>query len=372
MTLERKKALSRRKKALFSLITMFVIFGSAEVSLRLLGVPKEKYAARRFFFPPEHLIGKAFDWDRTLFWTLVPGFDGAWTLRKLSYTFEARIRPVNEKMRAASYPDREYFDRVTWEINGNGHRGPEQEQGQKTILFIGSSVTFGWGVKHEDCFAGLIGKKLEEGGHRGWAVLNHGVPGYSSYQCRKKLEELISDVKPAIIILEAGINDGVYAPLRSDKDLEFLNQGSFAGRVIECSNLTLWFYYLVNQRGEEGGGAVAGPPDRFYATSVYMPGRCRVEKEDFIANLAAVQELARNAGAEAYFIFPALYNEYGRGVLLKSANHTHPREIGLCDALKALEHADYFLPYDEAHLSLKGHELAADLIWKRFLEDGLF
>ena len=213
------------KKIAFSLLPTVVLFSAVEAGLRLFEIPREKYLIHRFSFPPRDLIGKALVPDASLFWRLVPGYDGPWTMRKLVFTHEAKAgRDVDSEQRSLNYPDRSYYDRVTWQVNESGFRGADHSAGSRIILLIGSSVTFGWNVRAEDTFAGVLRQKLIASGLRGWDVINAGVPGYTSHQALVYLGQLQDRYRIVVVVFETGVNDGTWAPVHSDRDLAMLSR----------------------------------------------------------------------------------------------------------------------------------------------------
>jgi hypothetical protein len=174
-------------------------------------------------------------------------------------------------------------------------------------------------------------------------------------------------MKPHIIVFESGINDGVWTPGRSDAERGMLTQNTLMGKCLQNSNLFLFLYYVTHSRQQQMIFPNVTEPKGFYATSMYVPGKNRVSEEEFRSNIVSVEKIAKQVGAKLYFIFPPLYNEYCRQRIWKSADLSHANEIDVCAALSSLPTitlSDLFLPYDEGHLSRKGHQFVADLIWK--------
>lgn len=344
----------------------------AEVTLRVLGIPQSEPTMREFDFPPPDLMGKAFTRDAELFWKLVPGYDGPWTLWKVKYTAERDVAP-DEFRRRSEFFSAEPYRQVTWSVNGEGYRGSVADPSKQSILFVGSSVTFGWGVRAAECFPSLIAGKLSSTGQDDWTIINAGVPGYSSFQCREYLAQLLKQHRPRVIVVEVGINDGFFTPNIPDREMHRIFEPNLAAQLINNSNLLSALKSLFGTRRQNiTVDWRPKPQDRFYYTSTYIPDHMRVSEEDFRANVAAMEQMARDAGATIWFIIPGLYNEYGDRKLEKSARFEHPREIDLVGAIRSAGGADpgsCFLPYDEAHLSVKGHQVAAEQIWKSLESD---
>jgi acyl-CoA thioesterase I len=76
------------------------------------------------------------------------------------------------------------------------------------IVALGDSLTAGLGVKEEDSYPSLLQRRLEaEGLH--CRVINSGVSGETSSGTLSRLNWILSSLKPDIVILETGANDGL-------------------------------------------------------------------------------------------------------------------------------------------------------------------
>jgi hypothetical protein len=111
---------------------------------------------------------------------------------------EFGLRPFAEPRTTLFTPDRELGWRLVpgardeWggvrvSINARGMRGPaldhEKPEGTLRILFLGDSVTFGYGVERdEDLFAQGVGRELTRRLGRPVEIVNAGVGGYSPWQ----------------------------------------------------------------------------------------------------------------------------------------------------------------------------------------------
>jgi acyl-CoA thioesterase-1 len=91
--------------------------------------------------------------------------------------------------------------------------GPSKSQasgGRKTagiIVAMGDSLTAGYGVAIEESYPALLEKKLRAAGHP-YQVINAGVSGETSSGALSRLEWVLT-MKPDIVILETGANDGL-------------------------------------------------------------------------------------------------------------------------------------------------------------------
>lgn len=89
-------------------------------------------------------------------------------------------------------------------------QGPEKkkESADGVIVAVGDSLTAGFGVKEEDNYPSLLQRRLEaEGLH--YRVINSGVSGETSSGTLSRLNWILSSLKPDIVILETGANDGL-------------------------------------------------------------------------------------------------------------------------------------------------------------------
>lgn len=76
----------------------------------------------------------------------------------------------------------------------------------KVILFLGDSLTAGYGVKLEESFPSVIETQLKTEG-KPIEVLNGGESGALSAQMKPRLEWYIKKKKPDLLVLIAGGND---------------------------------------------------------------------------------------------------------------------------------------------------------------------
>lgn len=79
---------------------------------------------------------------------------------------------------------------------------------QKTIVAMGDSLTAGLGVDESEAYPAQLKRKLADDGYY-FNVVNAGVSGETSSGALSRIEWVISTLKPDIIILETGANDGL-------------------------------------------------------------------------------------------------------------------------------------------------------------------
>lgn len=77
-----------------------------------------------------------------------------------------------------------------------------------TIAAVGDSLTAGLGVDEDQAYPALLQKRLISDGYK-CRVINAGVSGETSSGTLSRIKWVISSLKPDIIILETGANDGL-------------------------------------------------------------------------------------------------------------------------------------------------------------------
>lgn len=160
----------------------------------------------------------------------------------------------------------------------------KQDSSKRVVLNVGDSSTSGWDsnrtfLGNKDSTAPFFTYKtysdlLEEqfSAH----VINAGVPGYTSYQGKKKLERLLKqlafeEVAVAYVTIYLGNNDGTYNKI---EDKERIDR--------KCAS--------IKHHGE------------------------RVTVADYQRNLTAMIELAREYGARPVLIVPAVRYDWEHGI----------------------------------------------------------
>jgi acyl-CoA thioesterase-1 len=78
---------------------------------------------------------------------------------------------------------------------------------QPTIVFVGTSLTAGYGLDPDSAFTTLVQQKIDSAGLR-YTVVNAGVSGESSAGALRRIDWVLRQ-PPALLILETGANDGL-------------------------------------------------------------------------------------------------------------------------------------------------------------------
>lgn len=99
-------------------------------------------------------------------------------------------------------------------------RQAQPSSSQGTIVAVGDSLTAGYGVSQLEAYPAQLERKLREGGYH-WEVVNAGISGETSSGTLSRVDWILK-LKPDIVILETGANDGMRGvnPEVTQKNLE--------------------------------------------------------------------------------------------------------------------------------------------------------
>jgi acyl-CoA thioesterase-1 len=78
----------------------------------------------------------------------------------------------------------------------------------KTVLVMGDSLSAGYGIAVQQGWVALLGQRLKST-HPGWTVVNASVSGETSAGGLSRLPRELSRLKPAVVVIELGANDGL-------------------------------------------------------------------------------------------------------------------------------------------------------------------
>ena len=88
----------------------------------------------------------------------------------------------------------------------------------RTVVVLGDSLSAGYGVKIQEGWVNLLGKRLASEGY-GYNVVNASVSGETTQGGLARLPRALEVHKPAIVIVELGANDGLRGlPLAASRE----------------------------------------------------------------------------------------------------------------------------------------------------------
>jgi len=181
--------------------------------------------------------------------------------------------------------------------------GAANDSGRARIAVLGGSTTFGTGVSDEDSWPALLQKELGDA----YAVINYGVPGYSTVEAIVQMALLVPENRPSEVLFYEGWND-----IRNYHDPE-LGTDYYSNGMHQFSNLHIDVHppetfmqklaqvsalvRLVSEMKSESNqpGPVLATPD---------PSVDRL----YVRNLKTLALLSKHIGAKALFV-PQVLNE---------------------------------------------------------------
>ena len=167
----------------------------------------------------------------------------------------------------------------------------------KTVLVLGPSSAFGWGVGDGDTYSAqlqvLLGKDYK--------VINAGEIGYSTDQGLRLMESAeVQALHPDIVILAYGVNDidetRFYFQSSATDAIELSKPHS--AFLISVSN-TLSESDLLNVSSRAVARSLASIESIFHSTAGTGTVQVRVPPDDFVSNYTRMISLAKENGAQA-------------------------------------------------------------------------
>jgi acyl-CoA thioesterase-1 len=93
-------------------------------------------------------------------------------------------------------------------VSSSGTSSEKADDGFGTIVAVGDSLTAGYGVDERQAYPALLQERLLKEGYF-FRVVNAGISGETSSGTRSRIAWVMSALKPDVIILETGANDGL-------------------------------------------------------------------------------------------------------------------------------------------------------------------
>ena len=154
-------------------------------------------------------------------------FNTAYDIEMTKYAINLKNDSDNKLIGHVHRPSKsmELMD-VMVDINSDGHRDkeyPVDKSDKHRIIFLGDSLTFGWGVKEEETFATLIEEDMNS--QSPTEVINFGTGNYNTEQEVNLFIEKGLKYNPDKVVLFYFINDAEITPEKSG--LWFLGYSQF-------------------------------------------------------------------------------------------------------------------------------------------------
>lgn len=330
-----------RRKIVYSLATVCIGLMFVETVCRLLvaSVPNERWQYHATLINSVGFgeLNEILEPDAALFWRVKPGIDAAYIYAEVLGSQPMSFTVTTDRLGC--------------------RRMPTAPRATKRVLFLGDSCTFGVGVDDDETFAYLLQQRLGD-----VQCLNYGVPGYSSFQGRRRLEMLEGDLPPDIVVVSFLFNDDSAWDGRSD--LEHVNdQRSFASFLTRNSRFAL---------------LVAGLKPAPHPVRPRAKTRPRLTDREYSRELKMIVQLCRAQGSQPVFLLWPLRSQmyddsvYPKQEIVKYLGKSD--DIPVIDLLSEFrENGGASLFADVVHANKDGNKLIADElepVIRRLLQPG--
>ncbi len=244
-------------------------------------------------------------------------------------------------------------------INEAGLRGgptPPAAAGQRRILFLGSSITLGWGVPEDQTFSARVEQGLRARGADA-VTMNAGIGNYNAVRYVRRFLTRLANLAPTDLVVQAFVRDG--------ETLE-PSSGNFLLRNSELA-MTLWiaFHRLFDAGGE---GALEA-----HYRAAYAPGSAGMR--DFEASFAALADYAHAHGVRLYMVMtPDVHNlqnyklQFVHDIFSGVANRYGYRYLDLRPYLGAMTPEQLWAMPGDPHPNATGHKIMAEALLPVLLE----
>lgn len=236
----------------------------------------------------------------------------------------------------------------------------------KVVLAIGDSCTYGLGVNADETFSYYLEKLLNETLQEKWIVYNFGLPGYSSFQGLKFLEENIAEIDPDVVVVCFGPNDGCFAPFL--RDVEFFNKKQNKNYMVGIHGFmydTFLFYRVFKNININFARKLV---DKSFGNSKFNFYRVRVSPLEYKENLQKIKFICMRNNAKIIFLQHCWLFDNKK---LQNNFDYRPIEpfVSIFNIYKQYQVAGYNdLFADFCHPSAKGHMVIADKLFKFIIE----
>jgi lysophospholipase L1-like esterase len=187
---------------------------------------------------------------------------------------------------------------TTATIDEIGLRAPiphaPRAEGEERVVILGDSTFFGFGIPDPLTMDRVLAEELG-----GVTVINAGVPGYSTEQSMRLLDESIWALEPTLLVVACFWSDTNFGPFR-DKDL-FRTLELSDSRVLARSALLRWLATWLSQLMPADTSRIVTWPE---GEPLPEFTERRVEIQDYAANLDTIIRAAASRGAGVILLAP--------------------------------------------------------------------
>ena len=254
---------------------------------------------------------------------------------------------------------------VKVKLNAQGYRedvsSEKKKNNEKRIVFVGSSITMGWGVEYDSVFTTKLEEYLKNNISSHYNVLNTGIGNYNS-----KLESIfvlnkIKELKADEIILHYFINDAEEVP-KGTNNFFIKNFYSIA-----------YFYIRVKQ-------AISANKNNYSSIGEYYFDLYNDSSNGWISakkSILKIKEICeKNKIKFSVLVQPDLHNldndSYQKECHIKIQSFLKKEDIEYLDLFSSFQRqimdhpAEIWVNSDDPHPNYQGHEIIYRSLIKRF------
>ena len=188
---------------------------------------------------------------------------------------------------------------ILYQTNGQGFRIMSNNySNEQSILFLGDSSTYGFGVKSEESFANLVGECSSLN------VLNAGTPGYSSLQSKIQLKSILEDTEHdvSIVIIANLWSDMMSAPTTDSHRIQMSNQIARINQIVS-SKMHQWSPTIrLMSAIHFGTNAVETIPINNILNASESGKEMRVSAGQYSVNLTEMVQSIQSMGAQPLLV----------------------------------------------------------------------
>ena len=244
---------------------------------------------------------------------------------------------------------------VEIKLNSLGMRSHEPMKNPKRrVLFLGSSITMGWGVEQVDSLCDVIEKKINKDGQHS-EVLNGGIGNYNTSRYVELFFQKFTDLRPTDIVVHYFINDAEILPLGGGNI--FLRNSQLA--------VTLWIaFQRIRATGSKGLVE--------HYSEVYDPN-----SDGYVKMSKSLEKLSHYAlenninlymamSPDIHFLIDYPFKSQHEQ-MRKFAQSLNYKFIDLLPALEGVKFEDVQTIKGDAHPNARGHEIMAETIYQAII-----
>ena len=238
----------------------------------------------------------------------------------------------------------------TNELGIRGSKIPESRTGQPIILFLGSSITLGWGVAEEETITGQTDRFLKEDGFDA-IILNGGIGNYNSERYVQLFLTKLNTVNPTDIVVHFFLRDAeVLEPTRGNWFLRNSQLG-----------VTLWNIY------QQSAMAKKGVTVESHYKELYSPNHPGYKK--MLTALSQLRDYAKQKNIRLYLAMtPDVHNlsQYPFSFIHEQMRQVSTalgyQFVDLYPALKGLKPEEIWSMPGDPHPNAYGHKKMAEAV----------